>query len=61
MNDITGWDHICPWTMKTVITKHKARNRHGRKMQKSSAKKGTIKQQNEIPMQASPEVRQQHE
>eukprot|EP00957_Ditylum_brightwellii_P157680 12001921-Ditylum_brightwellii.AAC.1 len=28
---------------------------------KSSTKKGTTKQQDEIPMQASPEVRQQHE
>eukprot|EP00957_Ditylum_brightwellii_P032990 2501313-Ditylum_brightwellii.AAC.1 len=35
MNDITGWDRICPWTMKTVITKHKARNRYRRKSTQS--------------------------
>eukprot|EP00957_Ditylum_brightwellii_P060201 4572949-Ditylum_brightwellii.AAC.1 len=31
MNDVTGWMWICPWTMKTVITNHKARNRHSKK------------------------------
>ena len=31
-----------------------------KKHKKSSTKKGTTTQQNEIPMQASPEVRQQH-
>eukprot|EP00957_Ditylum_brightwellii_P178649 13607514-Ditylum_brightwellii.AAC.1 len=32
-----------------------------KKPKKSSTKKGTTKKQNDIPMQASPEVRQQHE
>eukprot|EP00957_Ditylum_brightwellii_P115512 8810765-Ditylum_brightwellii.AAC.1 len=32
-----------------------------KKCQKSSAKKGTTQQQNKVDMQASPEVRQQHE
>eukprot|EP00957_Ditylum_brightwellii_P046094 3496685-Ditylum_brightwellii.AAC.1 len=35
MNNNTGW--IYPWTMKTMIAKHKARNRHGRKSAKSQA------------------------
>eukprot|EP00957_Ditylum_brightwellii_P039804 3013808-Ditylum_brightwellii.AAC.1 len=35
MNNITGW--ICPWAMKTVMTKHKARNMHGRTSAKSQA------------------------
>eukprot|EP00957_Ditylum_brightwellii_P072888 5539398-Ditylum_brightwellii.AAC.1 len=35
MNDITGWMWIFLWTMKTVITKNKERNRHRRKNTKS--------------------------
>eukprot|EP00957_Ditylum_brightwellii_P089174 6790962-Ditylum_brightwellii.AAC.1 len=37
MNNITDQMRICLWTMKTVITKHKARNRQGRKSTKSQA------------------------
>eukprot|EP00957_Ditylum_brightwellii_P197451 15044098-Ditylum_brightwellii.AAC.1 len=35
MNQNTG--QIYPWAMETVITKHKARNRHKRKSPKSQA------------------------
>eukprot|EP00957_Ditylum_brightwellii_P186685 14214721-Ditylum_brightwellii.AAC.1 len=37
MNDITGQMWIYPWTIKTVTTKHKARNRHRRKSKQSQA------------------------
>eukprot|EP00957_Ditylum_brightwellii_P192323 14640864-Ditylum_brightwellii.AAC.1 len=43
MNDITGQDWIYPWTMKTVITKYKAKNRHGRKNTKSQAPRKELK------------------